>query len=265
MRVRSFFALAAVAAMTAAGFGGVGSGLPAASAATSVSLTVADMDTFDAGSPFPKVICIDDTAIPSEAGDVHPPITVTPGEHHLTVYGTAGPQVCNTEGNVNLDATITIGEAPNQTLLVYWGSGTGQQASVLVDDLSCPPTGTGRVVYRPGAAVTEDANTSLGYSDFVPWVEDVEVGHQGAANVAAGTYAQWAAVLTEAGSQVVDGPDSSAVAAGGTIFVYTLGGNDGDRAMIVMPEIACTPVIPLTPLTPAPVAQPLVVTPLFTG
>ena len=256
MRVRSFFALGAVTTMAAAAFVGV----PSASAATTVQLTVADMYTFDAGSPFVKVVCIDDVPMASEAGDVHAAIPLASGDHHLEVF-TGTDDDCN-QGGANIDETITLTEAPNQTLLLSWGSGTGPQASVLVDDLSCPAAGTGRVTYRPGAAVSEDGNTDLGYSDFVPFVEDVEVGDQGSANVAAGTYANWNAVLTVAGTQVVDGPDSSAVAAGGTIFVYTLGGNDGDTGMIVMPEIACAP---LTPITPPPVAQPLAVTPAFTG
>jgi hypothetical protein len=259
MRVRSFLALAAVATMTAVGFGSV----PSASAATTVQLTVADMYTYSATSPLEKVICIDDVAMTSGAPDVHAPIPLAAGDHHVEVF-IGSDTDCN-QGSPNIDETVTLTEAPHQTLLLFWPSNSGPQLSVLVDDLSCPATGTGRVVYRPGAAVSGDFNTSLGYSDFVPWVEDVERGDQGAAEVAPGTYGPWAAVLTDLGTQVVDGPASGDVAAAGTIFVYTYGGNDGDTGMLVLPEIACTPVVPLTPLTPAPAAQPIAVTPLFTG
>jgi len=49
--------------------------------------------------------------------------------------------------------------------------------------------------------------------------------------------------------------------AGGTIFVYTYGGNDGDTGMLILPEIACTP-----PVTPPPTPAPQVVAqPAFTG
>jgi hypothetical protein len=264
MRVRSFFALAAVATMTAAGFA---SAVPSASAATTVQLTVADMYTFDAGSPFPKVICIDDLAITSGAPELHGPIAIAPGEHHLTVYGTSGPQVCNTEGNVNLDETITLSDAANQTLMVYWPSDSGPQASVFDDPSICAPEGEASVAYRPGAAVNGDANTDLGFGTdgVTPFVSDVEVGTQAIASVPEGSYGVWVAALTGTDVVVVNSGDTSPVVAGTIITAYTYGGNDGDRGMLLVSR-SCSPdvpVIPLTPLTPA--ALPIAVTPLFTG
>lgn len=256
MRFRSFLALAAVSTTAFAAFVGI----PSASAATTVQVTIADMYTYSATSPLEKTICIDGVGISSGAPSLHGPTAMESGSHDLQVY--VGDEDClDPEFAPNIDTTIAFTEAPYQTLFLYWPSGGGAQASVLVDDLSCPAPGTGRIVYRPGAAVGEgDPNTDLGYGDFVPFVEDVEVGSQGAAEVAPGTYEDWNAIITGNG-MVVEGPDSGDVAAGGTIFVYTYGGNDGATGMLVLPEIACT--VPETPLTPA--AEPLAVTPLFTG
>jgi hypothetical protein len=256
MRVRTFFALAAVSAMAFAGFAGI----PSASAATTVQVTVADMYTYSATSPLDKTICIDGVGTNSGAPQLHGPTAMESGDHELTVI-TGLDQDC-AEGGGNIDETITLSEAPFQTIFLFWPSNSGPQVTVLADDLSCPAAGTGRIVYRPGAAVGEgDPDTDLGYSDFVPFVEDVAVGGQGAAEVAPGTYENWNAIISGNG-MVVDGPESSDVAAGGTIFVYTYGGNDGDTGMLILPEIACSP----TPVTPPPTpAQQVVAQPAFTG
>ena len=256
MRVRSFFALGAAAATAFAGFAGI----PSASAATTVQVTVADMYTYDAQQPLNKTICIDGVGTNSGAPELHGPSAMQSGDHELKVF-VGLDQDCTDDGP-NIDETITLSEDPFQTILLYWPSNSGAQASVLVDDLSCPATGTGRIVYRPGAAVNNDLNTDLGYSEFVAFVEDVEVGSQGAAEVAPGTYEDWVAKIT-GGGIVVEGPASGDVAAGGTIFVYTYGGNDGDRAMLILPEIACTPVTP-PPSGPTPAPQ-VVAKPAFTG
>jgi hypothetical protein len=244
MRVRSFFALAAIAATSFAALAGI----PAASAATTVQVTVADMYTYSSGSPLEKTVCIDGEGFNSDAPQLHGPMALDSGDHHLKVYIGHGAN-CLSEDLGDIDETITLSDAPFQTILLYWPSETGAQVSVLTDDLSCPAAGTGRIVYRPGAAVSGDQNTDLGYGDFVPFVEDVAVGTQGAAEVAAGTYDDWNAIIHGDG-MVVEGPASGDVAAGGTIFVYTYGGNDGGRAMLVLPEIACATPPPPTPPTP---------------
>jgi hypothetical protein len=257
MRVRSFFALAAVSATAFAAFAGI----PAASAATTVQVTVADMYTYSSSQPLNKTICIDGVGTNSGAPELHGPSAMQSGDHELKVF--VGLDQDCTDGDANIDETITISEDPFQTIFLYWPSNSGPQVSVLSDDISCPAAGTGRIVYRPGAAVGEgDPNTDLGYGDFVPFVEDVEVGSQGAAEVAPATYDDWNAIIHGDG-MVVDGPASGDVAAAGTIFVYTYGGNDGGTGMLVLPEIACTPVTP-PPTPPAPAPQ-VVAKPAFTG
>jgi hypothetical protein len=258
MRVRSFFALAAVSATAFAALAGI----PSASAATTVQVTVADMYTYSSSQPLEKTICIDGEGFNSGAPELHGPMSLASGDHELRVFIGAGAN-CLSEDLGAIDETITLSEDPFQTIFLYWPSNSGAQVSVLSDDLSCPAAGTGRIVYRPGAAVGEgDPNTDLGYGDFVPFVEDVEVGSQGAAEVAPGTYDDWNAIIHGDG-MVVDGPASGDVAAGGTIFVYTYGGNDGGRAMLVLPEIACAPVV-TPPVTPPP-APPVAAAPAFTG
>jgi hypothetical protein len=267
MRVRSFFSLAAVAAMSAIAIGGVGAGAPSASAATTVQLTVADMYTFDAGSPFLKVICIDDVAMESGAPTVHAPIALAAGLHHLEVF--AGTDTNCDQENPNIDDGLNLsGDA--QTLLLYWPSGSGPQASLLDDDYACPAAGDGTVVYRPGAAISGDGSTDLGYGTdgVTPFVSDVESGNQGSAAVTAGSYGVWVAAHTGTDAIVVNSQDNRPVVDGTIVIAYTYGGNDGDTGMF-FDTLTCTPEIPLTPITPitpiTPAALPLAVTPRFTG
>jgi hypothetical protein len=260
MRVRSFFALVAISATAFAALAGI----PSASAATTVQVTVADMYTYSSGSPLEKTVCIDGEGFNSDAPELHGPMALESGDHHLKVYIGHGAN-CLSEDLGDIDETISLSEAPFQTIFLYWPANTGAQVSVLTDDLSCPAPGTGRIVYRPGAAVAEgNPNTDLGYGEFTPFVEDVEVGSQGAAEVAAGTYDDWA-VLIHGDGFAIEGPASGDVAAGGTIFVYTVGGNDGSSGMVVLPEIACdTPPPPTPPGPPAPAPQ-VVAQARFTG
>jgi hypothetical protein len=261
MKVRSLLALAAIATTPLTGIAAA----PSVSAATSVHLMIADMDTADTQTPFFKVICIDGTAIESTVPSIHWPISVEPGIHHLTVY-VALHHDCGTEGDVQLDTDFNVGEAPDQTLLIYWPEGPDPQISVFVDDFSCAFAGTARITYRPGAAVPGNANTSLVHEGPVPFVENVEVGSQKSSIVADGVYTFWNAVDAGDGSVEIVGPDRLTVEAGTTTFVYTAGGYDGASWMAVQAPVGCSgPVLdaPQTPTTP--VAQPIAVTPLFTG
>ena len=143
MRVRSFFALAAVSATAFSALGGIQS----ASAAT-VQVTVADMYTYDAEQPLNKTICIDGVGTNSGAPELHGPSAMESGDHELKVF--VGLDQDCAEGGANIDETITISEAPFQTVLLYWPSDSGPQVSVLSDDLSCPPpTPAQQVVAQP--------------------------------------------------------------------------------------------------------------------
>ena len=252
MRFRSFTAIAA-ASLT-----GVVAA-PSASAATSVALRVTDMAT----SPLFKVICVDGTPFESKAPTPFWGVTVDPGVHHVTVYD-AKQHTCGTEGPVVLDTDFTVGEAPYQTL-VLWGAAPDLQISVLVDDLTCSAAGTARITYRPTAA-TGNVRTTLGYGDFVPVVEDVAVGTQKSTVVLDGAHAAWKAVDADDGSLEVEGiPFLLPIEAGTTTFVYTYGGS-GEAQMLAQGGIGCYGPVPeslLPPTTPA--AQPVAVTPLFTG
>jgi hypothetical protein len=258
MRVRSFLALAAIAATSLAALVGI----PSASAATTVQVTVADMYTYDAGQPLPKTICIDGEETDSGAPQLHGPLSLASGDHELRVFIGTGAN-CLSEDPAEIDETITLSEDPFQTILLYWPADEGAQASILVDDLSCPAAGTGKIVYRPGAAVPGDLSTDLGYSDFVPFVQNVAVGTQGAADVVAGTYDNWNAIISGNG-MVVEGPASRAVAADSIVFVYTFGGNDGSTGMFFSPEVICSTPPPPPPAPPGPAPQ-VVAQARFTG
>lgn len=251
---------------------------PTATAAGNVQLSIAGAVGHDATVPKPFTVCIDGVvAAKLQSGQTAPAVSVSSGPHEISAYAFLQDS-CEGEPMVYNQA-LDVPEVAAATLLFYGPVGDRVTDTVLVDDLTCPAPGQGRLVLRhgadnyhegPSAAVTVRATAPGGGTTVL--ADLLDSGEQHSADLAPGTYTN-VEFTGESDTSILS--DSDITVSPGSIVIRTYyGGHDGsigsfDRVVQnVCGSVVTTTTAPPAPSTTAPPALAATVvhaTPKYTG
>lgn len=236
-------------------------------------LTVVHAATFDAGNPFPVTVCLDDALVDGDFQVGERIVTDLPaGTYQADIYVGAGvfdgPDCAASVASTNappepaISGPITLEAGDATTVVAAWNS-TGPGVLVFPTDTSCVEEGTANVTaIHAATAGTVDVWAGPAGGELSPLVPDFAEGDvAGPVNVPGGAYdiAVFPAGADPSGNPAiaVDGLD---IAAGTSVSIYAIGGNDGALGAFALVDEApiCEPTdttVPVEPTEPQPEAE----------
>jgi hypothetical protein len=235
-------------------------------------LTLVHAATFDAGNPFPVTVCLDDALVDGDFQVGERIVTDLPaGTYTADIYVGAGvfdgPECAGSVVETSaiepaLSGPITIVAGEPQTVVAAWNN-DGPNVLAFETDTSCAPEGSANVsAVHAATAGTVDIWAGPAGGELAPFAPGFAEGElAGPVSIPEGDYD--IAVFPE-GADPTGTPaiavDGLAIAAGTSVTIYAIGGNDGALGAFALVDEAptCPPTettVPVEPTEPQPEAE----------